>query len=88
MTASSQPDDAAALPAAASPAADERPGTALAPATILTPDQRVRVFMSSALEELAPERAAAREAVAQLRLSPVLFEAGARAHPPRDLYRA
>ena len=27
---------------------------------ILTPDQRVRVFISSTLEELAPERAAAR----------------------------
>src|SRR6266852_299935 len=55
---------------------------------ILTPDQRVRVFVSSTLDELAPERAAAREAITQLRLTPVLFELGARPHPPRELYRA
>src|ERR671922_176345 len=58
------------------------------PALIRTPDQRVRVFVSSTLDELAPERAAAREAITQLRLTPVLFELGARPHPPRDLYRA
>jgi predicted ATPase len=46
------------------------------------------VFISSTLEELAPERTAAREAVEHLRLTPVLFELGARPHPPRDLYRA
>jgi hypothetical protein len=40
---------------------------------IRTPDQRVRVFVSSTLDELAPERVAAREAIAQLRLTPVLF---------------
>ncbi len=55
---------------------------------IVTPDQRLRVFVSSALEELAGERAAVREAVASLRLSPILFELGARPYPPRDLYRA
>src|SRR5205809_2675791 len=55
---------------------------------IRTPDQRVRVFVSSTLDELAPERAAAREAVTQLRLTPVLFELGARPYPPRELYRA
>src|SRR6266516_6045005 len=55
---------------------------------IRTPDQRVRVFVSSTLDELAPERAAAREAIAQLRLTPVLFESGARPYPPRELYRA
>jgi hypothetical protein len=38
---------------------------------ILTPDQRVRVFISSALEELAAERAAARRAVRRLYLVPV-----------------
>jgi len=53
---------------------------------IRTPDQRLRVFVSSTLEELAPERAAAREAITQLRLIPVMFEAGARPYPPRDLY--
>src|SRR5690348_12715391 len=58
------------------------------PAAIRTPDQRVRVFVSSTLDELAPERAAAREAITQLRLTPVLFESGARPYPPRELYRA
>ncbi len=55
---------------------------------IRTPDQRLRVFISSTLQELASERAAARAAITQLRLVPVLFELGARPHPPRDLYRA
>src|SRR6266704_3561771 len=55
---------------------------------IRTPDQRVRVFISSTLDELAPERVAAREAISQLRLTPVLFESGARPYPPRELYRA
>ena len=58
------------------------------PPLIRTPDQRVRVFISSTLDELAPERAAAREAITQLRLSPVFFESGARPYPPRELYRA
>ncbi|MDH4346998.1 MAG: DUF4062 domain-containing protein, partial [Thermoleophilia bacterium] len=58
------------------------------PPVIRTPDQRLRVFVSSTLQELAAERAAAREAVERLRLTPVLFELGARPHPPRDLYRA
>src|SRR6266581_8985645 len=58
------------------------------PAMIRTPDQRVRVFVSSTLDELAAERAAAREAISQLRLTPVLFESGARPYPPRELYRA
>jgi predicted ATPase len=55
---------------------------------IRTPDQRLRVFVSSALQELADERQAAREAIESLRLTPVLFEQGARPHPPRALYRA
>src|SRR5437660_2969676 len=63
----------------------EAPGTTPA---IRTPDQRVRVFVSSTLDELAPERTAAREAITQLRLTPVLFESGARPYPPRELYRA
>lgn len=56
--------------------------------TIRTPDQRVRIFVSSTLQELADERAAAKHAIQHMRLTPVLFEIGARAHPPRDLYRA
>ncbi len=55
---------------------------------IRTPDQRLRVFVSSTLQELAEERAAVREAITRLRLSPVMFEIGARPHPPQDLYRA
>ena len=55
---------------------------------IRTPDQRVRVFVSSTLQELAAERQAAAAAITQLRLTPVLFELGARPYPPRDLYRA
>ena len=57
-------------------------------AVIRTPDQRLRAFVSSTLQELAEERLAARDAILQLRLAPVLFELGARPHPPRDLYRA
>jgi predicted ATPase len=56
--------------------------------SIRTPDQRLRVFVSSTLRELEPERRAARDAIERLRLAPVLFELGARPHPPRDLYRA
>jgi predicted ATPase len=55
---------------------------------IRTPDQRLRVFVSSTLGELAEERQAAREAIEQLRLTPVMFELGARPHPPRALYRS
>jgi predicted ATPase/class 3 adenylate cyclase len=55
---------------------------------ILTPDQRVRVFISSTLEELAAERAAARRASQRLHLVPVWYESGARPHPPRPMYRA
>src|SRR6516162_9375190 len=55
---------------------------------IRTPDQRLRVFVSSTLEELAAERGAARAAIEKLRLAPVMFEWGARAHPPQAVYRA
>ena len=55
---------------------------------IRTPDQRLRVFVSSTLQELAPERQAVRDAVTRLRLVPVLFELGARPQPPQQVYRA
>ena len=55
---------------------------------ILTPDRRLRVFVSSTLRELALERVAAREAISSLHLAPVLFEQAARPHAPRDLYSA
>ena len=58
------------------------------PGVILTPDQRIRVFISSTLEELAGERVAARRAIQRLRLVPVWYESGARPHPPRSMYRA
>ena len=57
-------------------------------AKILTPDQRLRVFVSSAMKELREERIAARSAIEKLRMMPVMFELGARAHPPRRLYRS
>jgi predicted ATPase len=55
---------------------------------IRTPDRRVRVFVSSTLGELSDERRSVRAGVEQLRLSPVMFEMGARPHPPRALYRS
>jgi predicted ATPase/predicted component of type VI protein secretion system len=55
---------------------------------IRTPDQRLRVFVSSTLQELADERKAVRQAIEHLRLAPVMFELGAHPHPPKDLYRA
>jgi len=67
------------MPAAVSPAVNP---------AIRTPDQRVRVFISSTLQELSEERRAARDAVTRLRLVPVMFELGARPHPPRQVYRA
>jgi hypothetical protein len=55
---------------------------------IRTPDQRLRVFISSTMAELSEERAAATEGIRALRMIPVLFEIGARPHPPKELYRA
>src|SRR5262245_47420207 len=55
---------------------------------IRTPYQRLRVFVSSTLHELSAERAAARRAIERLRLTPVLFELGARPYAAADLYRA
>jgi predicted ATPase len=55
---------------------------------IRTPDRRLRVFVSSSLVELADERRAVSRAISALRLAPVMFEQGARPHPPRDVYRA
>lgn len=55
---------------------------------ILTPDQRLKVFISSTIVELAEERAVVRKVVEDLHMIPVYFESGARPHPPRDLYRA
>ena len=62
-------------------------GPSAAP-VIRTPDQRLRIFVSSTLRELEPERVAARRAIERMHLAPVMFELGARPHPPRELYRA
>src|SRR5215470_16431337 len=65
--------------------ASARPGNEV---VIRTPDRRLRVFVSSTLEELAEERRAVSRAISTLRLTPVMFEQGARPHPPRDVYQA
>ncbi len=58
------------------------------PDLIRTPDQHLRVFVSSTLRELAEERDAVKQAITQLHLAPVMFELGARPHPAISLYRA
>jgi predicted ATPase len=63
-------------------------GTGHGVGAIRTPDQRLRVFVSSTLGELADERAAVSRAITALHLTPVMFELGARPHPPQELYRA
>ena len=54
---------------------------------IRTPDRRLRVFVSSTLGELAEERRAVSRAISALRLTPVMFELGARPYPPREVYQ-
>src|SRR5690242_14531702 len=77
-----EPEEASAVRSPHGESPEERP------TVILTPDQRVRVFISSTLEELSEERAAARRAIQRLHLVPVWYESGARPHPPRSMYRA
>jgi predicted ATPase len=55
---------------------------------IRTRDQRLRVFVSSTIHELEAERRAARAAIEQLRLAPVMFESGANPHPAQAVYHA
>nr|MBP6392562.1 DUF4062 domain-containing protein [Flavobacteriales bacterium] len=55
---------------------------------IRTPDQRLRVFVSSSLTEFREERTAVRRAIERLRLIPVLFEGGARPYPAQHIYRS
>jgi len=55
---------------------------------IKTPDQKLRVFISSTLKELSDERTAVKNSVERLKMIPVMFELGARPHPPKDLYLA
>src|SRR4051812_47588677 len=58
------------------------------PSPILTADQRIRLFVSSTIPDLKPERAAARSAIEDLKLHPVLFEPAARPYSAQDVYRA
>jgi hypothetical protein len=44
--------------------------------SIRTPDQRLRVFVGSTLQEMAADRKAVREGLGGLRLTPVMFEEG------------
>ncbi|HVM20046.1 MAG TPA: DUF4062 domain-containing protein [Egibacteraceae bacterium] len=55
---------------------------------IRTHDRRLRVYVSSVLDELAEERAAVRDAVQQHRMTPVMVEMAARPYPPPALSRA
>ena len=48
----------------------------MAEQTIRTPDQRLRIFVSSTFGETADERQAAREAIQRLRLTPVMSSSG------------
>ncbi len=54
---------------------------------ILTPERRIRVFLSSRLGEFASERQElARVIKSEMRFTPIYFEEQARPHPPRNLY--
>lgn len=55
--------------------------------SIITPDQKLRVFVSSTLHELEEERKVIMDAIKKIHLIPVMFELGARPHAPRNLYR-
>jgi DNA replication protein DnaC len=56
---------------------------------ILTPDQKIRVFVSSTINELKSERKEVKKVIKDdLKLHPIMFEAGASPHPPGELYRA
>lgn len=55
---------------------------------ILTPDQRLRVFISSIPEELPAESAAARKAVEELHLIPVMIDPSDRPSGAREVYTA
>jgi predicted ATPase/class 3 adenylate cyclase len=55
---------------------------------VSTPDRRLRVFVSSAFDELEAEREAARTAISASRLTPLMSEPGTGPHPPAEIYRA
>src|SRR5512142_709449 len=53
--------------------------------------QRLKVFVSAGAQELSAECSAARQVIARMQLTPVLFDVGgpgrAGGHPPRELSR-
>ena len=54
----------------------------------LPPTERLRIFVSSTIEECAEERAVIQNAIESLNHEAVLFEqVGARPHPPQEVYR-
>lgn len=56
-------------------------------ASIDPPPEKVRIFISSTIEECQSERKQAKKAIKSLNHAPLLFEgAGARSYPPRTLY--
>ena len=57
-------------------------------ASILTPDQRIRVFLSSRLPEFPAERAALAKAIDEMGHRAIRFEETARPHSARKIYRA
>ena len=61
---------------------------AATPSVIRTPDQQIRVFVSSTLRELADERRAVQQAIERLRLAPVMSNLGAHPHSPAELSRS
>ncbi|MCX7783373.1 MAG: tetratricopeptide repeat protein [Meiothermus sp.] len=56
------------------------------PSTLSAPPG-LRIFVSANLQELAEERLVARRVIQQLGHACVMFEMGARPHPPQSLYR-
>ena len=57
-------------------------------AAIRTPDRRLRVFGGRPWPSWPRSAPRWRRAISALGLTPVMFELGARPHPPRELYRA
>lgn len=56
------------------------------PTSILTPNRRVRIFLSSRIGEFASERKALVKRIKDAGFEPVFFESHARPHPPKEMY--
>jgi glycerol dehydrogenase-like iron-containing ADH family enzyme len=55
---------------------------------IKTPDQKIRVFVSSTIKDLSEERVAALNAIRKLHLAPIMFELNAKPQEAENVYRA